>query len=429
MTRMNAAFAASSIALLAGGNACAQTVDSALQAAQTNFSRSGNVSVLERPHPEYDALGVRVGAFTALPTLQVGVEENDNIYATQNDTRSDAIVTLAPEIQLNSNWSRDQLQLFIRSASREYTRYTSETSTDFQLGGSGRLDLGDGQAIGGADYGQFTEPRTSPDTPLEATRPIRYDQTDVYGGYIQEFNRFRLTARGDWQKLDYDNGADAQGNVIFQKDRDHDVATLTGKMEYALTPDAALLINVVYNNHGYDLTPPATEVNRNSQGETVEVGANFDLSHLVRGEVRVGYLRQDFQDPSFREVSGLSAAGKVDWFATQLVTVTLAGSRSLQDAAISESPAYIASVASVEADYELLRNVILTGRFGYETDHYLALDRNDRNINATVSATYMMNRLLGFSLSYAYLDETSTGAAVGPIYADNRFTLSTKLKF
>jgi hypothetical protein len=415
------------VALLTAGTAMAQQAV-ANAPSQSMFERDRNVSVSQRPHPGYESAPLPLGAFTGMPKIDVGVEENDNIYASQTAKSSDTIFTINPEFDLSSNWSRNALQAYIRSASREYTRFNSESTTDWQLGGSGRLDAGRGALTAGGDTGEFTEPRSSTNTSRTSTHPIRYYQSDAFVGAQQEFNRVRLTGRVDFQNLDYQNGTDSTGAQVFEKDRDRKITTVSGKAEYALSPATAVFFDASYNEHRYDLIPPAVLLNRNSQGGEFDVGANFDLSHVARGEVQVGYLKQDFVS-TFGSISGLSALGKVEWFPNQLTTVTLTGSRGVQDAAITGSPAYIAEIASLQADHELLRNLILTGRVGFEDDNYNGVDRKDRNANAYVAAKYLLNRVVGLTLSYTYLDQDSSGAAKGPKYTINRLMASTTLQF
>ena len=93
------------------------------------------------------------------------------------------------------------------------------------------------------------------------------------------------------------------------------------------------------------------------------------------------------------------------------------------------SPAYIAEILGLQADHELLRNVILTGHVGLENDAYHNVARKDRNTNASVGVKYLLNRLVGVSLSYVYLDQDSSGAAKGPKYTVNRILASTTLQF
>jgi hypothetical protein len=395
---------------------------------QSLFARDRNVSVSERPHPGYDPTPVQLGGFTALPKLDAGIEYNDNIYATQNAKKSDEIWTVNPEVDLLSNWNRNALQAFVRSASRFYSNYSSESTTDYQLGAAGRLDVGNGQLAAGGDTGELTEPRTSPNA-SSSTKPVRYQQSDAFATGVQDFNRVRLTGRFDLQNLDYHNGSDALNHSVLEDDRDHTLYTYAGKAEYAVSPDTSVYVAASYNDHEYRLSPPVSPTNRNSRGEQVNGGASFDLTNVIRGDVQIGWMQQDFSSHTFQRYSGFSALGRVEWFPSQLTTVTLTGSRQIQDSAAFGAAVYVAGSGNVQIDHELLRNVILTGRVGYEDDAYQGTARDDKITSAYIGARYMMNRLVGFNVGYSYIDETSSGAARGPIFQDNRITAGTTLRF
>jgi hypothetical protein len=426
MTRAWCGFIFGTVSILATAPAIAQTTVAA-GANDSMFTRDRNISVAQRPHVGYEPQPVKLGGFTGLPKLELGVEQNDNIYAVNTAKTSDTIFLIDPEFDISSDWSRNALQGFARGASRQYSSKTSESTTDWQLGGSGRLDLGHGALTAGGDAGQFTEPRTAPDATRTSAKPIRYYEDNVFVSAQQEFNRVRLTGRVDYQNLDYQNGTNSFGARILQDDRDHNTATVSGKAEYAVSPDAAVFVDAAYNDHRYNLTTPG-QPSRNSTGDTVNVGANFDMSHLVRGEVELGYQNQSYSS-GFGSVSGLSALGRVEWFPTELTTVTLSGSRNLQDAQVLGAPSYTAQLASLQADHELLRNLIISGRIGFEDDDYNRVSRKDSNASAYVAARYLMNRLVGLTVSYTYLDQTSSGTAVGPKYKVNRVMASTTLQF
>jgi len=398
---------------------------------QSMFARDRNVSVAERPHPGYDPLPVPVGAFTALPRLDAGIEYNDNIYAVQTGRKTDEVFTINPELDLSSNWSRNSLSGFARSASRIYDRYTSETSTDWQIGGQGRLDAGSGFLTAGGDTGELTEPRTSPNAVTGSVHPIRYQQSDGYFGAVEEMNRIRLTGRLDITSLDYHNGRDSHGLTVLEDDRDRTVYIYSAKAEYAISPDTSVYIDGSFNDHQYRLRPPSAlvAIDRNSHGETFNVGASFDITHLIRGDVQVGYLKQDFTSHSFSSASGFGAQGRVEWFPTELTTVTLTGARQIQDAAASGSAAYLASNIGGQVDHELLRNLILTGRVAYEDDSYRGIVRDDHTTSAYVGARYLINRTVGVTVGYTYMDQTSSGAAAGPRFTDNKIMASANFRF
>src|SRR5947207_5799867 len=45
-----------------------------------NFDRDRNVSVLERPHPDYDPLDIRLGGFIFAPHVEMGAGATNNVY-------------------------------------------------------------------------------------------------------------------------------------------------------------------------------------------------------------------------------------------------------------------------------------------------------------------------------------------------------------
>ena len=67
------------LTVLATGGALALPTSGA-QAQTDYFARDRNVSVKDRPHPEYEALGVRWGSFHAYPKVQADVGYDSNIF-------------------------------------------------------------------------------------------------------------------------------------------------------------------------------------------------------------------------------------------------------------------------------------------------------------------------------------------------------------
>ncbi len=397
--------------------------------AQSNFDRDRNVSVRERPRPEYQARGLPLGAFTAYPKLTVGAEYNDNIFASGANTEDDMIYKVEPELVIQSGWSRHSLQAFIRGGRHMYEDFPKESTTDYQGGISGHVDAGYSRIAAGVEYGRYTEPRTSGTSPTGTAKPVEYTLGQANIALTHTFNRLRLSARADLQEYDYEDGHTAAGAVVEQDDRDRQITTYSGRAEYALSPDTSLYLAGAYDERDYDLQPPATGFNRNSKGMDVSLGANFDLSSLLRGEIQVGYVKQDYDAAAFNTVEGVSARALVEWFPSEIDTVTFAASRSVADATIAGASGFLTGNYSVQVDHELLRNLILTARVGLGKDEYEGADRTDDRLLGYVGANYLINRGLGFTLSYDYLKQDSDGAAAGPSFEQNRVMVSSTLQF
>ena len=55
-------------------------------------------SILDRPKPELDPLGVRAGSFLIFPKVEVGTTYDDNVFATENNKEGDFIFQVLPTI-------------------------------------------------------------------------------------------------------------------------------------------------------------------------------------------------------------------------------------------------------------------------------------------------------------------------------------------
>jgi hypothetical protein len=400
--------------------------------AYSNFTRDRNVSVRQRPHPGYEALGLREGAFMVWPKLNATVERNDNIFATSIDQQSDTVWRFAPEIDVTSNWSRHYLGAYARATLNRYTDFTSENTEDYAVGADGRLDvLRTAQVNAGASWSQLTEPRTS--APAQGlSHPTQYDWTVGYISGAREFNRLRLSGRLDAQNFNYIN---VSGNPQ-QHDRDRLLTVATGRVDYAVSPDTALFVELAANNRDYRLsaTPSVLATypgfqNRDSNGVQALVGANFEITALTRGEIGVGYIRQQFKNGAFSDISGFGARAQVEWFPTQLTTVTFTGSRTIEDAGIIGASGYLSTNLGIQADHELLRNVIITGQAGYGNDEYKGIDRNDKRYTAGLSATYLLNRKVGVTVGYSYFKQNSGGAAGSGDFDVNKIGATVTLQY
>jgi hypothetical protein len=308
-------------------------------------------------------------------------------------------------------------------------KHTTEDTENGAVGLNSRLDVTHDIGIGvGASYEHNSESRTSPNTPEAAVNPIEYDVGSVFIVGATQLTRVRLSARFDYQSYSYQDGRTASGATIYQQDRDYDVSIGTFRAEYAALPGTSVFANLVLN-HQENLNLLPTDLSRTNSGYELTVGSNFDLSHLIRGEVFIGYLDQSFDIGAYKEVSGVSLRGYVQWFPTQLLTVTLSGTRIPVDSAIPGIGAYLDSNVSGRFDYELLRNLLVSGTVTYENDDYTGLSRHDDRNFETLSATYLMNRRVGLSLTYAHQQNSSTGALAGLDFDIHSLTLGVNLRY
>ncbi|MET3663995.1 hypothetical protein ABIC66_000591 [Caulobacter sp. 1776] len=395
----------------------------------SNFKRDKNVSVRQRPRPDYEATGQKAGGFTLYPRVTVDLEHNDNIYAVATGKTDDNIWRVKPELAVRSDWSRHALGFFAGGNLIRYADHSSENAEEYTLSANGRIDIERGSNITGSVQTQhLVEPRTSPTSPAAAGEPVEYDLNQGSIALTKEFNRLRLVGRVEDRDYNYDDVRNIAGTGVVDQDfRDRNELTYGGKAEYAVSPDTALYLAASGNKKSYD-TNVVTQ-NRDSDGYVLGVGANFDVSELVRGDIQVGYMKQSYDNVLFKDISGFNAAGRVEWFPTQLTTIGLNGSRSIEESTAPGSQGYISNNLGASIDHELMRNVLLSAAYSHGKDNYKGIDRDDKRDNFSATATYLLNRRVGLFLTYNYLKQDSSGATKGASFKDNKLIASVALQF
>ncbi|KSB87516.1 hypothetical protein AS593_17765 [Caulobacter vibrioides] len=400
------------------------------QSGASSFKRDKHTSVRQRPRPDYEAAGVRLGAFVAYPRLTVDVERDDNIYAVATDETSDTIWRVKPEVALRSDWSRHALTVFASSSINRYSSKGTEDNEEYTLGVNGKLDVVRGSSISGSlQYQKLTEPRSAPTSPVAALAPIQYDLVTASVTGVKEFNRLRLTGDVNSKSYDYEDGRNAAGE-LDQDFRDRDQYRYGVKADYAISPDTAFYVALAGDSRRYD-----TDSARDSDGYILSAGVDFELAQAVRGQIDAGYMKQTYDNfvtttgRRVDDITGFSTKTKVEWFPTELTTVTFNATRNIDESVVANSQGFVTTTGSVAVDHELLRNVLLSGQANFGSDDYEGIDREDKRSGAKASVSYLMNRRVGVFLTYTYLKQKSEGANAARSFTDNKLAASLALQF
>lgn len=394
--------------------------------AGTMYQRDRNLSVMDRASLQNTSV-YQKGAFLFSPELRGSVEFNDNIFATSSNEESDIVLVVNPTLGVQSTWSRHALTADLSATQREYLDFGDESVFNYSAGVGGRLDVVRGTWFdGGLRYSDNSEPRTSAGFAGQAAKPIEYDQFDSFVGFTREFGRYRAGAEAEFSSFDYDDTALFGGAVADQDYRDRDDMTLTVRGDYAVSPDTSWFVRASYEEEKYDLSPPDPDalIDRDSSGYTAQVGADFDIRHVARGEVGVGYMSRDYDDPGQGTQEGASVSAAVEWFPTQLTTVGVSATRSIEASAIAGSAGRTNNSLEFVVDHELRRDVVVSAAVNWAEDDYNSIDRTDERFGGSVSVSYFWNDNVGLRAGYSYTEQDSSGAAGNQDYARNVVSVS-----
>lgn len=416
-----ALFAATSlVGLLAAGGLCAQELGVLKQPPQ--YSRGRNTTVLERAKPGWDPIPMHVGAFYVFPEVALQAATTSNQKKVPSGEESDTFFRVRPGIRIASHWSRHGLGLDAWAARQVYSKASEDNSTEYNVNGRGRIDiLRDFYLDAEIGHARLLSSRLDPEVPVDAIEPVYKTQDSASLRLTRTVSRMQVALAATAQTDNFGLIARSSGGAYNFNLRDRDYVSYGGRVSYAVSPDFAVFGAVLADKAE---RPNSTVGSLDAKSVSVVGGANFDLSNLARGEIGVGYLKQTYDRTGAKTDSGVAVNAELQWFPTQLTTVSLAGGRRTSPSFDIESPGGIDKSASVSVDHELLRNVIVSGRAAYVDTDYAIIDRRDKQTRLGAGVGYRMNRNLRFDLGYDYTDHQSDGFKARRSFRDHTVSLT-----
>lgn len=384
------------------------------------FKRSDNLAVRDRPQPEYDPVPFRIDGVEIMPSINIDTIYDNNIFAVR-DASDDLIVRVKPRVTASTKFGSFDIATAAEVDRRQYLSTNSQSTTDYNLGLRGRLDIGrDGQIYAGTRNGQATEDRTDPASPLNLQEPVQYRYASAFFGAGQSFNRLRIAGRVGVEARNYEDGRDGFDVLVDQDFRNRTLFTSELAAEFAISPDTSVFINGKVNRRDYT-KQPALLPSRDSRGYEVTAGTSFQLSQLIRSEIGVGYFKQNFADTGFEDVDGFAARAKLEYFITPLVTLTARANRGVEESSTLGSGAYVVTAFSLAADYEFLRNLVVSASAGYETNRFQDIDRRYSVASAQLGAKWQLAPRYALHAQYGFRDQDASGEFPGREFSRHRF--------
>lgn len=374
------------------------------------YQRDRNISVQERPKPEYETPGIRAGSFVLEPEIVIATTYDSNINNFENGGNDDLIVSLNPAVNLRSDWNVHSLELSADLDTHQFTNSGDESYTDWGVAGEARIDIQRGTHIRtGASYGNLNESRLSAGVAQISRDRVALDRAEVFVAGYHEAGRIRIQPSIGFRDVDFDDAELLDGSIADQDFRDREDYSAGLRTDYALSDDTSIFVNVEAEKQNYAETNLA--FSRDLEVVSVRAGADFDISAATRGQISAGFLSGEYDDNMRDGFSGLSLDGSLEWFATPLITVSLDGRRAVEATGLLESSSRIDTGIGVRADYEMRRNIVLSAGARYNDENYRDIDRNDGRLGLFAGSELLMNRSVSFTVEASYDELSSNGDA------------------
>ena len=351
------------------------------------------------PADESEEPGLPLGPFRFFPTVIFENVYDDNVFAQERSKDDDYLATFIPGVAVESTWSKHFLSVSAYGQIHRYADNTNEDHEEYAVETRGRLDLLDESAFG-ATFGQGR--KTLARTDAENTGRVNPEQYDYFEGeisYDHEFARFDLGVLGFADHLDY----------LDSEDSDRDRVEFGGstRLAFRVSPAFSIFLEPGVEVRDYEESVDDDGVKRSSVTVGGFVGSEFDITSVIDGEISVGVVHADFDEPSFDDLTTVGVRGAATWEVTPLTRLEAEVERSVRPTAVDGASSRIRTLASIEGRHELLRNVILRADATYYREKFQELGRTDHNYRVRIGAEYLINRFFSIGARYSYRERDS----------------------
>jgi len=383
---------------------------------------------IDRKPVDYQPPGSQLGSFTLHAGAELAYENNDNIFYLNNFEIDDSIFHIRPWANLNSDWSRHEMNLNFYADIGKYDEWDSQDYEDWVASLNGRVDVKRGSNFNyKASYMELHEDRSDPNG-RQGIHPTEFSLSGLDVGYSHAFNRMTAGLNYDRTDTSYDNNINLDGDLIDNGDRDRTRDALALRLDYDMSGKRGVFFSAAANNLDYDQKFDRAGYERSSDGYNVRAGLSWDNTGVLVGDLYIEYLEQEYDDARFDKVDGFGLGAKLDWTPTELTNVSLLARNGPQETTQIGSSGYYSSLYSARIQHELRRNWLLNARVSYTDNDYGIKDESltalteTEVIRAGAGVSYLFNR--NFYISGGYVYEKQDANLNRYQYATNRWFLT-----
>jgi len=361
--------------------------------------------VSTRQWPGYEPKGVRDHDWIFYPSVSAGGLYDSNVFASNGGGKSYIAGVLNPSLRVERLSDGNPLTFDTYVKSTRYSHYSSLDQTDARARLRGRIDLRDSDALlYNFQAAYLHEAVGSLSSPLGAVSPTPYGYTHEDLTYWHHHGRLSFSLGASNENYDFGSAQAQNGSTISEDSRDGSVNKLHSRFDYAFGANFGVFTAIEGNVR--DLRGSSSG-SLSSQGLRSLTGVNFNLTHLISGEIGVGYTSQHFEDPTIGTVSAPAYRALLRWSPTRALDFTLKGEEITTEAVDTVTSAVRAQAVMLRADYSLRRNVVLSALGSYENDKFVGQDRQDNVYSTVLSVQYLLNRFSSIGLDYKYVNRKS----------------------
>ncbi len=363
-----------------------------------------SVTILDRPRPDFDPLGITAGQFTVHSSWSEGVGFDSNPLGGNGQAGSAFASTLA-SASVISDWLRNSVGASVSVDDRRYLQQHQLSRTEDAVSAGGRYDVGtlDHLVLSASHSDQVIEP-TGIDA-ISTQQAVPFQVNTATASYLWNLSRlsfepFALVSDSTFSSI--------RTNGVLQSNTFLDNTTFTEGVtaRYELSPlrHAVFVVRSSESDFSHTL---AGSPRRDSVSVSVLGGLDYVADGIWRYRALAGYQVRDYASSTYKSHSAPIVEADVIWSPSLLTTVEATANRRIVDSNDPTVADYTDTTLKLQVEHEVRRDVLASAHVGYEQALFQNGGGQQTIVSAGAVASWLLNRNLKLSATYEHAQSIS----------------------
>lgn len=362
-----------------------------------------------------EAAAIYVGPFDVTPTLNINVENNDNVFSESagNETSS-TLSQFVPGITAVADDGVVRYSLDYQLENGRYSGVDNNNYTDHKLEAKmdWRLDIRHLIEFGGAESRGHDERTVDSISGLNATELDKTKDREFSANYTfgSEGARGRLAIGFRTNSLRY--LTNQQVTSVLESDTE----TINARFSVGFGASSRALVEIVDTDNSFR----ANEVN-NRQDRRYLVGVEWEASDIVKGNIRLGRSQSDLIN-TVGDTSSSVGEASITWSPVEHSVFTLSANRAAQNTENNIGSFVERSEVLLGWNYKINGSWTAAVSTGRQRDDFVNANRRDTLNDTQLQLRYAFRRWLEVGMGITRTQSTSTDPSLS--YDNNKIVLS-----
>lgn len=360
-----------------------------------------------------EPIGIALGSgITFLPSADLDIESNTNIYSTPDDEVSDVITRIAPTFIVEADFGKTKAGAYYKVEQGFYGEDKNDDYLDHNFKAGMQHEFSSRQELTvDASFNDAHDPRGSGTVEGNAAAQVDPDEYEELAGglsyiYGADSSTGNITVFADSYQKRYSNN-----KTFGTLERDHDKFNFGATLALIASPDAEVILEARQTNISYSKNTPTANA-REGYEQRMFAGMRWDMTGATSGEFKLGRSSRFFDERSVASNVRVAWEANLTWEPLTYSTVKLSSSQSSNET--NGAGDYIANTfSSANWVHEFSTYYTAGMNVSINSDVYVSdsSNREDDLLSYGIDGTYSPLNWIDVSLSYTHANRNSNNSA------------------